>query len=134
MREEECNHADKNINKSRMKYKIKRWWWDSASEGNAWNITIYKLLPYFCRDPFVIGYHVSQRLKWWEGWQGEKRQGVPGICNTDLISDFLKFEAGESLSFHVLLCELMGSFGFLPCILNLVELLLKSWKEGSSEG
>ena len=30
--------------------------------------------------------------------------------------------------------KFMGSFGFLPCILNLVELLLNSWKKGLSEG
>ena len=51
----------------------------------------------------------------------------------DLVSNFPGFETGEGLFLHALLCKFVGSFGFLPCILNLVELLLESWKEGSSK-
>ena len=51
-----------------------------------------------------------------------------------LVSDFPGFEVGEGSFLHSLLCEFVGSFGFLLCVLNLIESLLKSWKEGSSEG
>ena len=44
----------------------------------------------------------------------------------DFISNFPRFEAGEGLFLHVLLGKFVGKFGFLPCILNLVELLFKS--------
>ena len=50
----------------------------------------------------------------------------------DLVSDFPGFEV-RGLFLHMLLCKFVGSFGFLLCVLNLVESLLKSWKEGSSE-
>ena len=40
----------------------------------------------------------------------------------------------EGLFSHALLYQFVGSFSFLPCILNLVESLFKSWKEGSSKG
>ena len=45
----------------------------SLSEGNAQNITIYKLVTDLCRDPFVIGYHVPESVGWWRGWNGGKR-------------------------------------------------------------
>ena len=51
----------------------------------------------------------------------------------DLISNFPGFEVIEGLFSHALLCQFVGGFGFLPCIFNLVESLLKSWKEGSSK-
>ena len=52
----------------------------------------------------------------------------------DFVSNFPGFEVEKGLFLHVLLGEFVGSFGFLLCILNLIELLLESWKEGSSEG
>ena len=54
------NHADKDINKSRMEYEMKRKGGGGTQplEGNAQNITTYELLPDLCRDPFVIGDHV----------------------------------------------------------------------------
>ena len=39
----------------------------------------------------------------------------------------------EGLFLHVLLDKFVGCFSFLPCFLNLIELLLESWKEGSSK-
>ena len=32
--------------------------WNSALEGDAWNIATYELLPDLHKDPFVIGDHV----------------------------------------------------------------------------
>ena len=32
--------------------------WTQPSEGDAWNITTYKLVPDLQGDPFVIGYQV----------------------------------------------------------------------------
>ena len=54
------NHADEDINKSKIKYEIERGkrWWNSALEGDAWNITAYKLLPDLYRYPFVVDDHV----------------------------------------------------------------------------
>ena len=52
----------------------------------------------------------------------------------DFVSNFLGLEAREGLLSHVLLCQFVGGFSFLPCVLNLVESLLKSWKEGSFKG
>ena len=52
----------------------------------------------------------------------------------DFVSDFPGFEAREGSFLHALLCQFVGSLGLLPCILNLVELLLESQKEGLSEG
>ena len=51
----------------------------------------------------------------------------------DFVSNFPRFKMGEGLFLHMLLDEFVGHFGFLLCILNLTELLLKSWKEGFSE-
>ena len=58
------------------------------------------------------------------------------ICDLepDLVFNFPGYEAGEGSFFHVLLYEFVDRFSFLLCILNLVVSLLKSWKEGSSEG
>ena len=44
----------------------------------------------------------------------------------DFVSNFPGFEAREGLLSYVFLCQFVGGFSFLPCILNLVELLLKS--------
>ena len=52
----------------------------------------------------------------------------------DFVSNFSGFEAREGLFSHVLLHQFVGSFGFLPYILNLIESLLESWKEGFSKG
>ena len=51
----------------------------------------------------------------------------------DFVSNFSGFEAREGSLSHMLLCQFVGSFGFLLCILNLIESLLQSWKEGLSE-
>ena len=51
----------------------------------------------------------------------------------DLIFDFPGFEVREGLFLYMSSCEFVGSFSFLLYVLNLVESLLKSWKEGSSE-
>ena len=66
---EECNNADKNINKSKIKYKMERKGGGGTQplEGDAWNITIYKLLLDLHRDPFIVGYHVPQWLGQQEG-------------------------------------------------------------------
>ena len=53
----------------------------SLSEGNARNITTYKLVPDLCRDSFVIGYHVPESVGQWREWNGGKRWGVPDVCN-----------------------------------------------------
>ena len=55
----------------------------SLLEGNAWNITTYELVPDLQEDPFVVGYHVPQRVGWQRGWDRGKRWGVPDICNTE---------------------------------------------------
>ena len=53
------NHADDDINKSESEKKNeKRDGGLSLLEGDARNITIYKLIPDLWGDPFVIGYHV----------------------------------------------------------------------------
>ena len=49
----------------------------------------------------------------------------------------LKWEKVHSLiccCANMLLCQFVGSFSFLLYILNLIELLLESWKEGLSKG
>ena len=52
----------------------------------------------------------------------------------DFVSNFPGFELREGSLSHALLCQFVGSFGFLPCVLNLVESLFKSWKEGLFKG
>ena len=54
------NHADKNINKSGMKYEIERKGGSGTQplESNAQNITTYELLPDLHRDPFVVGNYI----------------------------------------------------------------------------
>ena len=51
----------------------------------------------------------------------------------DFVSNFPGFEAREGSFSHALLCQFVSGFGFLPCIFDLIELLLRSWKEGLSE-
>ena len=59
---------------------------DSAFlEGNTQNISAYELVPDFEGDPFVVGYHVPQRVGWEKGWDRGKRWGVPDICNITLL-------------------------------------------------
>ena len=67
---------------------------DSAFlEGDAWNITTYKLVPDL-QDPFIVGYHVPQEVGQWRGWNGKKNGGefqksitrdVPGEGNPSLL-------------------------------------------------
>ena len=59
-REGWVNHANDDINKSKVKRK-----WDRKEavesaflEGSAWNIATYKLVPDLWGDPFVIGSHI----------------------------------------------------------------------------
>ena len=53
------NHADKKINRSEMKYEMKRKrWWTQPLEDNARNITAYELIPDLQRDLFVVRDHV----------------------------------------------------------------------------
>ena len=51
----------------------------------------------------------------------------------DLVINFPGFEVEEGLFFHLLLCEFVSGLHFLSCVLNLVQLLLESWKRGSSK-
>ena len=55
-----CNHADNDINKSNNEIEIEREKGSGLSllEGDAQNITTYKLVPDLPGDSFVIGYHV----------------------------------------------------------------------------
>ena len=52
----------------------------------------------------------------------------------DFVLNFPGFEVGNGPFLHSFLCKFVGGFGFLLCILNLIKLLLESWKEGSSKG
>ena len=78
-----CNHADNDIDKSENVMEIERERVvDSAFlEGDAQNIAACKLVPDLWGDSFIIGYHIPQGVGWWRGWDGEKRWGVPDVCN-----------------------------------------------------
>ena len=52
----------------------------------------------------------------------------------DFVSNFPGFDVREGSLSHALLCQFVGGFSFFLCVLNLIELLLESWKEGLSEG
>ena len=54
------NHADDDINKSKNEKEMEEERGSGLSllEGDAWNITTYKLVPDLQGDPFIIGYHV----------------------------------------------------------------------------
>ena len=52
----------------------------------------------------------------------------------NFVSNFPGFEVREGSLSYMLLCQFVGSFSFLLYILNLIELLLESWKEGLSKG
>ena len=69
------------------------------------------------------------------GWEFPRRYlklEVSGF-EPDFVSNFPGFEAREGSLSHALLCQFVGGFSFLLYILNLVESLLESWKEGLSE-
>ena len=51
----------------------------------------------------------------------------------DFVFDFPGFDMREGSFLHLLLYKFVGSFGFFLYVLNLVESLLESWKEGSSK-
>ena len=43
------DHADEKMNKSRMKYEMRKWrQWTQPLEGDAQNIAAYKLVPDLC--------------------------------------------------------------------------------------
>ena len=67
----------------------------SLSEGDAWNITTYELVPDLYRDPFVVGYHVPESVGQWREWNGGKRWGVPDICNTTIFPVNLQVDGPE---------------------------------------
>ena len=71
----ESNHADKNINKSKKWNEMEREKGSGLglSEGDAWNITTYELVPNFYRDLFIIGYHIPQKVGWRRGQDGGQR-------------------------------------------------------------
>ena len=61
------NHADDDINKFENEMEIGREKGavDSAFlESDAWNITIYELLPDLQGDSFIVGYHIPQGVGW----------------------------------------------------------------------
>ena len=81
----------------------------NLSEGDAWNIATYKLVPDLCRDPFVVGYHVPLPVGQWRGQDRGKRQEVPTIYNSNvMIPSFLSL-------LYMLSTHILPSWLFEPC-------------------